>query len=308
MLDLNETIEGLLKMLRRLIGEDIDLVWMPGAGLWPVKVDPSQLDQILANLCVNARDSITGVGKIIVETSNGTFAEEFCATHAGCFSGEYVRISMSDTGCGMDRETLSQIFEPFFTTKGVGEGTGLGLSTVYGAVKQNNGFVDVFSEPGQGTIFTINLPRYMYAGTTGPAFKEGAAAPVEGGHETILVVEDEPTILKMTTTILQHLGYMVIAANTPSEAIRLVGEFVAEIHLLMTDVIMPEMNGPDLAERLMIIKKGMKCLFMSGYTSDIIANQGVLAEGTHFIQKPFSRKELAVRIRKVLNTEDGKIH
>ncbi len=307
-LDLNETIEGFLKMLRRLIGEDIDLVWMPGAGLWPVKVDPSQLDQILANLCVNARDSIAGVGKIIIETGNGTFDEEFCATHAGCVSGEYVRISVSDTGSGMDKGTLSHIFEPFFTTKGIGEGTGLGLSTVYGAVKQNNGYIDVYSEPGQGTIFTINLPRYKEVDTTGRTFKEGAAEPVVGGHETILIVEDEPTILKMTTTILQRLGYTVIAASSPGEAIRIVEEFVAELHLLITDVIMPEMNGRDLADRLMTIKKGLKCLFMSGYTSDIIANQGVLVEGMHFIQKPFSQKELAARIRKVLNTEEEKVH
>jgi two-component system, cell cycle sensor histidine kinase and response regulator CckA len=307
-LDLNETIEGLLKMLRRLIGEDIDLVWMPGTGLWPVKLDPSQLDQILANLCVNARDSIAGVGKIIVKTGNDTFDEEFCTTHAGCVSGEYVKISVSDTGRGMDRKTLSHIFEPFFTTKGVGEGTGLGLSTVYGAVKQNNGFIDVYSEPEQGTIFTINLPRFKDVSTTGQEYKEGAAAPIVGGHETILLVEDEPTILKMTAMMLQRLGYTVLTANTPYAAIRIAGESVVEIHLLMTDVIMPEMNGRDLADRLLTIKTGMKCLFMSGYTSDIIASQGVLVEGMCFIQKPFTQKDLAIRIREALGIEEAKLH
>ena len=307
-LDLNETIEGLLKMLRRLIGEGIDLVWMPGTGLWPVKIDPSQLDQILANLCVNARDSIAGVGKIIVETGNDTFDEEFCATHAGSVSGEYVKISVSDTGRGMDRVTLSHIFEPFFTTKDVGEGTGLGLSTVYGAVKQNNGFIDVYSKPGQGTIFTINLPRFKDVCTNRPAFKEGAEVPIVGGHETILLVEDEPTILKMTTMMLQRLGYTVLAANTPYAAIRIVEESVDEIQMLMTDVIMPEMNGRDLADRLLTIKKGMKCLFMSGYTSDIVSSQGVLIEGMHFIQKPYTQKELAMRIREVLGIEEVKVH
>jgi PAS domain S-box-containing protein len=307
-LDLNETIEGMLKMLRRLIGEDIDLVWMPGAGLWPVKIDPSQMDQILANLCVNARDAIAGVGKIIVETGNDTLDNEYCTTHPEAIPGEYVRISVSDTGCGMDKLMLAHIFEPFFTTKGVGAGTGLGLATVYGAVKQNDGFIYVYSEPGQGSIFTIYLPRHQDMGATGQVIKEGAARHAVGGHETILLVEDELSILKMTKMMLQRLGYIVIAAGTPTEAIRLAEDFVFDIHLLMTDVIMPEMNGRDLADRLMTVKKGMKCLFMSGYTSEIIANQGVLVEGMHFIQKPFSQKELAVRIREALNAEGENFH
>ncbi len=302
-LDLNETIEGMLKMLRRLIGEDIDLVWMPGSGLWPVKLDPSQMDQILVNLCINARDAIAGVGKITVETDNSTLDDEFCATHTGCVAGEYVKISVSDSGCGMDKFMLSHIFEPFFTTKEVGAGTGLGLATVYGAIKQNNGYVDVYSEPKKGAVFTIYLPRFTDMGKFGS--KERSAEPDVGGHQTILLVEDEPTILKMTTTMLQLLGYTVMAANNPGKAISLVENFAHEIHLLMTDVIMPEMNGRELAERLMTDRKGMKCLFMSGYTSDIIANKGVLVEGTHFIQKPFSKTELAIKIREVLNTAKG---
>jgi two-component system, cell cycle sensor histidine kinase and response regulator CckA len=305
-IDLNETIETLLKMLRRLIGENIDLLWVPASGLWSVKADPSQIEQILTNLCVNAREAIEDVGRITVETANSTLDDIYCETHAGCISGEYVRISVRDTGCGMDKQTMAHIFEPFFSTKDVGQGTGLGLSMVYGAVKQNKGYVDFASEPGQGTVFTIYLPRYVVAGTTGWESGERAEAPAEVGRETILLVEDEPTILKMITTMLQRLGYFVLAASTPSEAIRLVEGAVAEIHLLLTDVIMPEMNGRDLAERLVPIKKGMKCLFMSGYTSDIIANQGILVEGIPFIQKPFSQKELTDRIRKVLNHDKEK--
>jgi CheY-like chemotaxis protein len=301
--DINETIKGFLKMLQRIIGEDIDLAWIPGTGLWPIKVDPSQMDQILANLCVNARDSILGVGKIIIETSNGSCSEEFCSTHSGCVSGDYVKISVSDNGHGMDKLTLTHIFEPFFTTKEVGAGTGLGLATVYGVVKQHNGFIDVYSEPEKGTIFKIYLPRHKEVGIAGQTSKEGVVGAAVGGNETILLVEDEPAILKMTARILQSLGYDVITASNPGEAVRLVKEFKAEIHLLMTDVIMPGMNGRDLADRLMTLKKGMKCLFMSGYTSDIVANQGVLSEGVSFIQKPFSQKELAAKIRDVFNEE-----
>ena len=306
-LDLNETIEGMLKMLRRLIGEDIDLVWMPGTRLWPVKLDPSQMDQILVNLCINARDAIEGVGKITVETGNSTLDDEFSATHTGCVSGDYVKVSVRDSGCGMDKFILPHIFEPFFTTKGIGTGTGLGLATVYGAIKQNNGYVDVYSEPEKGTVFTIYLPRIKDVGKFGQGPRERSAEPDVGGHETVLLVEDEPTILKMTTTMLQILGYTVMAANTPGKAISLVEKFAPDIHLLMTDVIMPEMNGRDLAERLITDKRRMRCLFMSGYTSDIIANQGVLVEGTHFIQKPFSKKELAIKIREVLNTVDRNV-
>ncbi len=300
-LDLNETIEIQLKMLRRLIGENIDLLWKPVSDLWTIKADPSQIDQILTNLCVNARDAITGIGRITVKTRNCFLDDNYCETHPGCVSGEYVLISVSDTGCGIDERTLDHIFEPFFTTKNVGQGTGLGLAMVYGAVKQNNGFVDVVSEPEQGTVFTIYLPRYMEKGTTGQETGEGVGGPAEGGRETILLVEDERSILQMATRMLQSLGYSVLTASTPGEAIRLAEVPDGEIHLLITDVIMPEMNGLALAERLLTVNNRIKCLFMSGYTSDIIDNQGLLVEGMHFIQKPFSKKELAAKIREVLN-------
>jgi signal transduction histidine kinase len=297
-LDLNATIEGMLKPLRRLIGEDIDLVWLPGTGLWHVKIDPSQIDQILANLFVNAREAIAGVGKLTVETGNNTFNEEYCDAHAGFVPGEYVRIVVSDNGCGMDKETLAHIFEPFFTTKGVGEGTGLGLATVYGAIRQNNGFIDVCSEPGKSTTFTIYLPRHV--GNAVRVTTVNSTGHAKHGVETILLVEDEPTILAMTKRMLQMLGYRVLTAGNPREAMRMAGEYAKEIHLLLTDVVMPELNGQDLAGTLLSKYPHLKCLFMSGYTADIIAQQGILVDGVQFIQKPFSIKDLADKVGMVL--------
>lgn len=297
-LDLNQTIEGMLNMLRRLIGENINLIWMPGSGLWSIKMDPSQVDQILANLCVNARDAISGVGKITVETENTPLSEDYCATHAGSLPGEYVRISVSDTGNGMDTETLAHIFEPFFTTKGVGEGTGLGLATVYGAVKQNNGFINASSEPERGTTFTIYIPRYK--DNVLPAARTVAGDNIPSGTETILLVEDEQMILKMTIQMLVGQGYHVLGASSPWEAIRLAKENFGSIDLLMTDVIMPEMNGRDLVKQLFTISPNIKCLFMSGYTANVIAHHGVLDEGVHFIQKPFSVKDLGRKLRDAL--------
>ena len=298
---LNATVTGMLKMLERLIGEDIALNWRPEAELWPVKVDPSQIDQILANLCVNARDAISGIGQLSIETGNSTFDADYCAAHAGFVPGEYVRLAVSDTGCGMDRETLARIFEPFFTTKGVGLGTGLGLATVYGVVKQNGGFINVYSEPGQGTTFTIYLPRH--GGKAGQEQTDGAGKPALRGHETILLVEDEPAILKLASMMLNKQGYTVCAASTPGEAIRLAREHAGEIHLLMTDVIMPEMNGRDLAKNLLSLYPHLKRLFMSGYTADVIAHHGVLDEGIYFIQKPFAMKDLSAKVREALDSE-----
>ena len=298
-LDLNETVEGMLKMLRQLIGENIDLAWLPGKDLGPVRMDPSQIEQLLANLCVNARDAIHDTGKITVETGAATFDETYCAAHVGSVPGEYVLLAVSDNGCGMDAETLSHLFEPFFTTKEMGKGTGLGLATVYGMVKQNNGFIDVYSEPGQGTTFKIYLPRH--AAEAGRTAKMDAAQPAARGHETILLVEDEPMILDIAVKMLERQGYTVLAAATPGEAIRLAREHAGEIHLLMTDVVMPEMNGRDLAKNLLSLYPNLKRLFMSGYTADVIAHHGVLDEGVQFIQKPFSVQTLAVKVREVLD-------
>jgi PAS domain S-box-containing protein len=299
-LNLNDTVGGMLKMLGRLIGEDIELVWSPGSALWSVKMDPSQIDQILANLCVNARDAIGGgVGRITIETSNVAFDEAYCASHADSVPGEYVMLAVSDNGCGMDKKTQERLFEPFFTTKGVGQGTGLGLATVYGIVKQNNGIVNVYSELGEGTTFKLYWPRHVGKTESNPV--ESSRTPVVGGQETILMVEDEPAIRVMCRAMIEKLGYRVIAASTPGEAIRLAEEHAGQIHLLMTDVIMPEMNGRELARRLLSLYPDLKCLFMSGYTANVIAHHGVLDEGVLFLQKPFTLKDLSTKVRAALS-------
>ena len=300
-LDLNETVGSMLKMLKRLIGEDIDLSWQPARGLWPVRLDSTQIDQILTNLCINARDAIDGVGNLTIKTDNLAFDEDYCDDHHGFIPGEYVMMSVSDDGCGMDEEIEKNIFEPFFTTKEVGKGTGLGLSTVYGIVRQNEGFVNVYSEPGQGACISIYLPRHFTKITSEP--QKDSEKPAVRGSETILLVEDEPAILEMIATILERLGYTVLSTDIPGEAIRLAREYSGNIHLLMTDVVMPEMNGRDLARNLLSIYPDIKRLFMSGYTANVIAHHGVLDEGVLFIQKPFTSKELAVSLREALDKE-----
>lgn len=297
-LDLNDTIGGMLKLLQRLIGEDITLLWKPGHNLWPVRIDPSQIDQILANLCVNARDAITGGGKVTIETDNTVVDEDFCKNHDGYVPGNYVMLAVSDTGSGMNAETLSHLFEPFFTTKEMGKGTGLGLATVYGVVQQNNGFINVCSEPGQGALFRIYLPRFLAKAT---GINEGRPETVERGRETILLVEDEPSVLQMTARMLRGMGYNVLAAPAPGEAIRLAREHSGPIDLLITDVVMPEMNGRDLARNLISIYPDLRRLFMSGYTADIIASHDVLNEGVHFLQKPFSKETLGMKTREALD-------
>ncbi|MDD2275782.1 MAG: PAS domain S-box protein [Smithellaceae bacterium] len=296
-LDLNEMAEGMLKILRRLIGENIDLVWQPGRNLPPVKVDPDQMDQILVNLYVNAKDAIGGVGRIIMKTGAAALDEAFCAVHRGFVPGDYVTLSVSDNGCGMNQETLNRIFEPFFTTKDTGRGTGLGLSTVYGVVKQHGGFINAESEPGRGSTFTVYLPRHLKAGIETAGNKETASV---AGTETVLLVEDEPAILEMARMMLQRLGYTVLSAGKPTEAMELARSHTGEIHLLMTDVIMPEMNGRDLALSISFLHPKIRRLFMSGYPANVIARQGVLDEGVHFIQKPFSMKDLAIKLREAI--------
>ncbi len=302
-LDINETVASMLNMLRRLIGENIDLDWLPGENIEPIKMDPTQIDQILANLCVNACDAIGHTGKITIETSKVFFDEAYCSAHAGFVPGKYVLLALSDNGRGMDREALSHLFEPFFTTKEMGKGTGLGLATVYGIVKQNNGFINVYSEPSLGTTFKLYLPWYLGEEARSP--EPEAVKPVATGHETILLVEDEPMILEMTTVMLEQQGYTILPAVSPGEAIRLAREHAGEIHLLMTDVVMPEMNGRDLARNLLSLYPHLNRLFMSGYTANVIAHHGVLDEGVHFIQKPFTMQDLATKIRNVLQDEEA---
>ena len=301
-LDLNQTLAGMLRMLKRLIGEDIDLAWLPGEDPGLVKMDPSQVDQILVNLLVNARDAIGETGKVTIETGMAVFDQAFCARHAGSIEGDYVLLAVSDDGCGMDAETLAHLFEPFYTTKKTGKGTGLGLATVYGIVRQNNGFINVYSEPGQGTTFKIYLPRHTAKAEW--TAKAVAAEPSTRGHETILLVEDEPLILDIAKAMLESLGYTVLPAVTPGEALALAREHAGELHLLLTDVIMPEMNGRDLARNLLSLYPNLARLFMSGYTANVIAHHGVLDEGVYFIQKPFSLAALAAMVRQALNASD----
>jgi PAS domain S-box-containing protein len=298
-LDLNDTVAGMLRMLGRLIGEDIDLLWKPGHDLQAVKMDPGQIDQILANLVVNARDAIAGVGKVTIETTKAEFDQAYCDTHPGFTPGQYVLLAVSDDGCGMDQETLANIFEPFFTTKESGEGTGLGLATVYGIVKQNNGFINVYSEPGKGTTLRIYLPPHEAEAAAGGEKRESLEPAT--GTETVLLVEDQEALLTLAKKLLERLGYTVLTANAPEKAIRLVEEHAGDIHLVITDVVMPEMSGGDLWRRLNALRPGMKCLFMSGYTANVIAHRGVLQEGVHFLQKPFSVEALAARVREALS-------
>lgn len=299
--DLNNTVKGMLRMLKRLIGEDIELKWVPAKDMWPVKVDPGQIDQILANLCVNARDAIADVGKISIETAAVELDEALCHDLPECVPGEYVLLRVSDTGCGMESEMLTKIFEPFFTTKAPGQGTGLGLAMVYGAVKQNEGFIDVQSVVGEGTTYTIYFPRYR---DKAEALKmEAKELLTERGHETVLLVEDETAVLDMTKLMLERLGYKVLAANTPAEAIHLARDYVGKIDLLLTDVVMPEMNGRDLAKNILSLYPHLKRLFVSGYPANIISSHGVLDEGVNFIQKPFSREQLGAKVREVLDDD-----
>lgn len=299
-LDLNDTVSGMLKLLRRLIGEDIDLAWQPGSALWPVRFDPSQVDQLLANLCVNARDAIDGVGKITIETGKVTLDDDYCAAHAEAVPGDYVMLAVSDTGCGMDRQTLDHLFEPFFTTKGVGVGTGLGLATVHGIVKQNGGHVNVYSEPGHGTTFRVYLPRFRDESTTETTDETGTDEASLHGKGTILLVEDEKSVRLTTTIFLKGLGYTVLSAECPAEALALAAEHDGDIDLLITDVVMPGMSGRNLAEKLAVTYPRMRCLYMSGYTANVIAHRGVLEKGVDFLSKPFMRDVLARKVREML--------
>ena len=297
-LDLNEAIDGVLKMLRRLIGEDVDLIWKPAPQAGMVLIDPSQVDQIMANLAANARDAISGVGRLTIETGNVVFDEDYCSRHPGFRAGSFVRLEVSDSGQGIAREDLDHIFEPFFTTKAVSKGTGLGLAMVYGIVKQNNGFINVYSEPGEGTTFRIYLPRHV-----GEAERAAppAARPECRGNETILLVEDEPAILRLASRILSGYGYNVLEAGSPAEALALAESRGGGADLLVTDMVMPGMNGRELAQRLGAIWPGLRSLFVSGYTADVIMHRGILEKGVAFMAKPYGPAELGARVREILD-------
>ncbi len=300
--DLNARIGGLLSLLARLLGEDIHVTSQADPALWPVRIDPSQLDQVLTNLCVNARKAIVGVGNIAIETANVEIDAWYCANHALAVPGSYVRLTVTDNGCGMDEETLAKIFEPFFTTSDTGEGIGLGLATVFGVVTLNRGFVHVTITPGHGASFEIFLPRHHGAvdATPSRSADPSADSATRARTATILVVEDEPALLAIATRMLESNGYRVLRAGGPAEALQIVDEHPARIDLLVTDVIMPGMNGHALARRLLEKRPGLRVLYMSGYPSDVIADQGVLVDGVQFLQKPFLISEFNGKVRDTL--------
>jgi PAS domain S-box-containing protein len=303
-LDLNQVLAELDKMLQRLIGEDIELTLRPAGDLRPVKVDPTQIEQVVVNLAVNARDAMPGGGKLTIETANVALDAAYAATHLEVEPGKYVMLAVSDTGTGMSDEVKAHLFEPFFTTKERGKGTGLGLATVFGIVKQNGGHIGVYSEVGQGTTFKIYLPL---AGM--PRVSESAAKPVQPllqsaaarGSETLLLVEDEDQVRELIGDILTAQGYQVLAANDGVEALQAAGEHEGPIHLLLTDVVMPRMSGRALADQLRSSHPEMRVLYTSGYTDNAIVHHGVLEEGVHFLSKPFELEALARKVRDVLD-------
>ncbi len=301
--NLNELVADLQEPLARLIGEDVELLFNPGKDLWKVLVDPSQINQILLNLIVNARDAMPGGGRLTIDTENADITREYYKLQAGARPGQYVLLSVSDTGVGISEETLPHIFEPFFTTKEKDKGTGLGLATVYGIVQQNGGFVNVSSEPGHGTIFKIYFPREA-SKTVGEKI-----VPEEGGKRAgqgkILLVEDDELVRTMTTAALERIGYTPLVAASPEEALELYSRAGSDIRLMLTDVVMPGMNGMQLRDRMRALNPRIKVLFMSGYTSNVIVNHGVLKKGVHFIQKPFSIESLGRQLEEILAADEA---
>jgi two-component system cell cycle sensor histidine kinase/response regulator CckA len=297
-LEMNPVVAPMLKMLEPLIGENIVLEWQPAPQVLVTKIDPTQLGQILTNLCLNARDAIDGVGRVVIGTALSTFDAASQRCEHG--PGRFVTLSVTDNGRGMSQEVVAHLFEPFFTTKGLGEGTGLGLATIYGIVKQNGGFIEVESAPGAGSTFRVHLPEHWGAADALPG-PTPAPAAIKRGGETVLVVEDNPGILRVCTRMLEHDGYRVLAANRPSEGLRIADEQAGAIDLIIADVVMPEMNGRDLVARLRERNPQARHLFMSGYSDEIIAHHGILEEGLPFIQKPFTREDLAQKVREILD-------
>src|SRR5438105_1296718 len=297
-LDLNAVVTNLIRMLPRLIGEHIIVNLKLSGALGRIKADPGQIEQVLANLAVNSRDAMPQGGCLTIETRNVHFSNPIKKVGSTIEPGHYVLLSVSDDGCGMDADTQAQIFEPFFTTKGVGKGTGLGLSTVYGIVKQSGGNVWVYSEAGKGTNFKIYLPRVDEVEQ--PEI-ESPAPPVARGKETILLVEDEDQVRNLSKEILEAYGYSVLVAPDGNAGLSLGKEFQGSIDLVLTDVIMPQMGGKELVDKLKSVRPESKVLFMSGFTDDAIIHHGVSDDGVFFLQKPFSTECLAAKVREVLD-------
>ena len=299
LVDLNELIARMHKMLARLIGEDVELRTLPGPGLATVRIDPGLAEQVLVNLAVNARDAMAGGGVLVIETAIVTLDEEYKRSHPLVEPGTYARLAISDTGSGMSDEVKRHLFEPFFTTKPRGKGTGLGLATIYGAIRQSNGYVEVYSEVGKGTTFKIYLPAE--SGTPDSLTPRLGPRPVTGGSETVLVVEDDERVRNVASRALRDAGYRVLSASSGEAALAVAGEDSAPIHLLVTDVVMPGMNGRQLAERLARAHPETRTLFTSGYTENIIAHHGVLERGIEFLSKPYTLETLTSRVREMLD-------
>lgn len=299
MVDLNDVVANLDKMLRRLIGEDVDLITVLRPGLGMVKVDPGQIEQVLMNLVVNARDAMPDGGKITIETANVELSAEYASHHTSARPGPHAMLAVTDTGIGMDEETKAHLFEPFFTTKEKGKGTGLGLSTVYGIVKQSDGWIWVYSEPGMGTTFKIYFPRLDAEDAAAKETRHHASVP--RGRETILLVEDEEIVRSLAREVLQGNGYTVLEAGDGEEALRVCNARTNFIDLTITDVVMPRMGGRQLAEQIPSHLIGMKILYMSGYPDEAIGHHGLLDPGTSFLQKPFTLTGLLRKVREVLD-------
>ncbi|GAB4374816.1 MAG: hypothetical protein Kow0042_19720 [Calditrichia bacterium] len=297
-LNLNDVLKNMEKMLHRLIGEDINLEFVLAPEIGRVLADPGQIEQVIMNLVVNARDAMPNGGKLLIETAGVELDQNYARKHPGVTPGKYVLLAITDTGCGMTRKVMAKIFEPFFTTKEKGKGTGLGLSTVYGIVKQSGGNIWVYSEPGKGTTFKVYLP--LIEKPAKPATKKAEAARAVGDGEHILVVEDEESLRTLLNALLTQLGYVVTLAANGGEALLLVEEKGIKPDLLLTDVVMPNMNGKELVNRLKKCCPELKVIYMSGYTDNAIVHHGILDSSLPFIQKPFTTKGIAVKIREVL--------
>ena len=299
-LDLNAVVSGLEKMLRRLIGEDVELTVVLDPSLRPVRADPGQMEQVLMNLAVNARDAMSQSGRLTIETADAVLDENYAREHSGVRPGRYSMVAVSDTGAGMDAATRARVFEPFFTTKGPGKGTGLGLSTVFGIVQQSGGHVYVYTDPGRGTTFKVYLPSEGEGvRPSGKSFAGTSTMP--GGSETVLLVEDEDSLRSLGRHVLELCGYKVLAAADGQEAVGVCEGHAAEVHLLVSDVIMPHLGGRQLAERLRSARPGLKVLFVSGYTDDAVVRHGILEARTAFLQKPYTPGDLARKVREVLD-------
>jgi signal transduction histidine kinase/ActR/RegA family two-component response regulator len=308
LLDLNEIVLRMDRMMRRILGEDIEIVTIPAPHLWKAKLDPGQIEQVIVNLVINARDAMPAGGRLTIETSNETFDQDYANAHVvGAASGPYIVLAVSDTGVGMSKEVQSRAFEPFFTTKERGKGTGLGLSTVFGIVKQSGGHIWLYSEPGKGTTFKLSFPRVTdeteFASEPAPA----RVSEVPKGNETILLVEDDVQLRALARMILLRLGYRVLEACDGVEALKLSRDFAGDIALLLTDVVMPHMNGRELAQRLSRLRPQTKVLYMSGYTDNAIVHNGILDKGIAFIQKPVTPDMLARRVRQVLDARNNSV-